>query len=282
MNARDIADKLAQGGRFQELTLGETAAGNNRVFRLFTPGGTRILKVYGSPPLQRRESHALQALGSFEGLPVVLDRNDDSDQAWALFADSGKWNLGSLPENTGLAVRAGQILRAVHTSEAKISNLTRGIDADWIATDFYSVIRRLQRYRGLLRLPAELFARASAVPPPSASPPVVSHARADPKRFIVDDGGAITLIAWEWATLAPPEWDLSRMVWLLGSSIGDRASKAFQEGYGLDLPPAELDRWTVYHVAMLLLFRADDSARSGTGADLDYLISEFHRSVATA
>lgn len=282
MNARDIADELSQGGRFQELTLGDATSGNNRVFRLFTPDGTRILKVYGSPPLQRRESHALQALGGFEGLPVLLDRNNDSRGAWSLFADSGKWNLGSLPENTGLARRAGEILRAVHTSEAKISNLTRGIDADWIATDFYSVLRRLQRYRGLLRLPAELFARASAVLPPSASPPLVSHARADPKRFVVDDGGAITLIAWEWATLAPPEWDLSRIVWMLGSAVGDRAAGAFQDGYGVDLSRAELDRWTVYHVAMLLLFRADDSARSGTGADLDYLISEFHRSVATA
>ena len=45
---------------------------------------------------------------------------------------------------------------------------------------------------------------------------------------------------------------------------------------------AELERWTVYHSAMLLLFRADDSSKSGTGSDLDYLITEFHRSVASA
>ena len=92
----------------------------------------------------------------------------------------------------------------------------------------------------------------------------------------------VTLVGLEWATLAPPEWDLSRMIWLLESRVGDRAALAFQKGYGRELSRAELERWTVYHVAMLLLFRADDSARSGTGSDLDYLISEFHRSVATA
>ena len=111
---------------------------------------------------------------------------------------------------------------------------------------------------------------------------MVSHARSAPKRFTVDDGGAVTLVGWEWATLPPPEWDLSRLVWLIGSHVGDRAATAFQEGYGRHLGRAELQRWTVYHCAMLLLFRADDSAKSGTGADLDYLISEFHRSVASA
>ena len=282
MDVRSIAESLADGGRFQELTLGEATSGRSRVFRLFTPDGTRVLKVYGSPALQRRESHALQALGGLEGLPEPLDRNDDTDHPWVLFADAGKWNLGSLPENSGLAARAGEILRSIHDSKAQVSNLVRGIDADWVATDFYSAIRRLQRYRGRLRLPGELFARASAVPPPPASEPQVSHARAAPKRFVVDDGGEVTLLSWEWATLAPPEWDLTRMVWLLRTRVGDRAASFFQDGYGRELTRAELERWTVYHSAMLLLFRADDSSKSGTGADLDYLISEFHRSVAAA
>jgi aminoglycoside phosphotransferase (APT) family kinase protein len=282
LDVRTIADELANGGRFQELTLGEATSGRNRVFRLFTPEGTRVLKVYGSPALQRRESHALQALGGVDGLPTPLDRKDDSDHPWVLFTDAGKWNLGSLPENTNLAFRAGEILRGVHDSKAQISNLVRGIDAEWVATDFYSVLRRLQRYRGRLRLPAEIFARASAVPPPPATEPMVSHARAAPKRFVVDDDGAVTLISWEWATLAPPEWDLSRVAWMLGTRVGDRSAEAFQKGYGRGLTGAELERWTVYHSAMLLLFRADDSSKSGTGADLDYLISEFHRSVAAA
>jgi hypothetical protein len=282
VDVRSIAESHAQGGRFQELTLGESGSGRSRVFRLFTPEGTRILKLYGSPALQRRESHALQSLGGIDGLPTLLDRNDDPDEPWALFADAGKWNLGSLPENTALARRAGELLRAVHDSGAKISNLTRGIDAEWVATDFYSALRRLQRYRGRLRMPAEIFARASAVPPPPASEPQVSHSRSAPERFAVDDDGVVTLIGWEWATLAPPEWDVSRMVWLLSSRVGDRAAAAFQEGYGLELSRPELERWTVYHVAMLLLFRADDSSKSGSGSDLDYLVSEFHRSVASA
>lgn len=282
MDVRSIAESLAQGGRFQELSLGEGTSGRNRVFRLFTPDGTRILKIYGSPALQRRESHALQSLGGLDGMPTLLDRHDDGDTPWALFADAGKWTISSLPENTGLARRAGEILRGIHDSGAKISNLARGIDPDWVATDFYSVLRRLQRYRGRLRLPAEIFTRASAVPPPPASDPQVAHARPAPKRFVVDDDGAVTLLTWEWATLAPPEWDLSRIVWLLNTQVGDRASLAFQEGYGRELTNAELERWTVYHAAMGLVFRADDSSKSGMGAEIDYLISEFHRSVAAA
>ncbi len=282
VDARGIAESMAGGGRFQELTLGESGAGLDRVFRLFADDGTRILKVYGSPAHQRREFHALQGLEGMEGTPTLLERFEEGETTWAIFADAGKWNLGSLPENEGLAKRADQILRIVHDSGAKVSNLTRGIDADWIATDFYSALRRLQRYRGRLRLPAELFARASAIPPPSASEPRVSHSRIAPRRFVVDDGGAITLIGWEWATLAPPEWDLTRVVWSLGTRVGDRAASAFQEGYGRELTRGELERWTVYHIAMLLLFRADDSLKSGSGADLDYLISEFHRLVAGA
>ena len=282
LDVRSIAESQAQGGRFQELTLGKATSGRSRVFRLFTPEGTRVLKIYGSPALQRRESHALQALGGLEGLPVPLNREDDLETPWVLFADAGKWNLSSLPENAALTRRAGEILRNVHESGAKVSNLARGIDADWIATDFYSALRRLQRYRGRLRLPAEIFARANTVPPPAASEPLVSHARSAPKRFLVDDGGAVTLVGWEWATLAPPKWDLTRLTWLIGSQVGDRAAAAFQEGYGRTLSTPELERWTVYHSAMLLLFRADDSSTSGTSADLEYLISEFHRSVAAA
>ena len=277
VNARSIAESVAGGGRFQELTLGE-AGGGNRVFRLFAPDGTRILKIYESHGHQRREFHALQALGAVDGTPALIDRYEDETTTWAMFADAGKWNLGSLPENEGLARRAG----AIHDSGAKVSNLARGIDADMIATDFYSAIRRLQRYRGRLRLPADLFARASAIPPPPATEPKVCHAKVAPRRFVVDDGGSVTLIGWEWATLAPLEWDLTRAVWLLSTRVGDRAAEAFQEGYGRALRRGEVERWTVYHIAMELLFKADDSLRSGSGADLDYLISKFHRSVAGA
>ena len=151
VNARSIAESVAGGGRFQELTLGE-AGGGNRVFRLFAPDGTRILKIYESHGHQRREFHALQALGAVDGTPALIDRYEDETTTWAMFADAGKWNLGSLPENEGLARRAG----AIHDSGAKVSNLARGIDADMIATDFYSAIRRLQRYRGRLRFACRL------------------------------------------------------------------------------------------------------------------------------
>ena len=282
LDVRNIVESIAEGSRYMELTVYDSAVGSNRVFRLFTDDGTRILKIYGSPAHQRREFHALQALGGLSGMPVLLDRRDEAESAWALFADSGKWNLGSLPENEGLARRAGQLLHDVHNSGAQVSNLARGIDADWVATDFFSALRRLERYRGRLRLPGDLFERARSVAAPSASAPKVSHARISPERIVVDDGGTVTLIGWEWATLAPPEWDLSRAVWLIGSRIGERAASAFQEGYGLTLDAERLERWTVYHSTMALLFRADDSLTSGSGAGLDYLIAELHRSIAAA
>ncbi len=150
------------------------------------------------------------------------------------------------------------------------------------ATDFFSTQRRLERYCGKLRLPGDLFERARSVAAPPASEPKVSHARISAERVVVDDGGTVTLIGWKWATLAPPEWDLSRAVWLIGSRIGERAASAFQAGYGRTLDSEQLERWTVYHTTMALLFRADDSLTSGSGASLDYLIAEFHRSIAAA
>jgi hypothetical protein len=90
------------------------------VFRLYTDDGTRILQVYGSPAYQRHEFRALQGLGGISGVPVLLDRFEDENITWALFADAGKWNLGSLLENEGLARRAGEILQVIHNSGAKV------------------------------------------------------------------------------------------------------------------------------------------------------------------
>jgi hypothetical protein len=98
---------------------------------------------------------------------------------------------------------------------------------------------------------------------------------------VVDDDGNITLINWEWATVAPAEWDLSKATWLLGLHAGPLAAEAFQEGYGRTMDQYQLDRWIVYHAAMTLVFRVERAMDAAIGAH-ELFLSEFRRAVAAA
>jgi aminoglycoside phosphotransferase (APT) family kinase protein len=258
-----MAERMAVGGRIQELTSAERLLGTNRVFRVWMAPGTRILKVYGTPARERRESHSLEALSAIEGLPTIVDRGVEGDSMfWTLFEDSGQWNIGALPENARTARRAGAILRAVHdTPPDALSNLSRGIDQEWVSADFMSTFRRLERYRAKIGYRAELLERARAVRPPFASEPRVAHTNTIPENFIVDDEGAVTLINWEWATLAPPEWDLTKSLWLVNLKAGPDAAAAFGAGYGRSIDPIQLDRWIVYHSSMMLVYEAESTLR---------------------
>ena len=277
-----VAERRARGGRVQELTRVDRAVGANRIFRLWTETGTRIAKIYGTPARDRRERHALEALGEVDGLPTIIERGTDGEASWALFEDGGRWNLGTLPENPGLARKAGEILRGVHDSAPNpISNLARGIDQEWVAVDFVSTFRRLERFRGKVRMPAELLDSARRVRPPFASEPRVAHTNPSPDNFLVDDAGNVTLINWEWATLAPAEWDLSKAVWLTSLRSGPDAATAVMEGYGREIDPVQLDRWTVYHAGMMLVFEAENTLRTDL-SEFDYLTSELQRAVAGA
>ncbi len=277
-----VAERLARGGRVQELTRVDRGTGANRIFRLWTDAGTRIAKVYGTPARERRERHALDALGELDGLPRIVDRGTDGDAHWAIFEDAGRWNLGSLPENPGLARKAGEILHDVHEAAPNpISNLSRGIDQEWVAVDFVSTFRRLERFRGKVRVAADLLEQARGVRPPYASEPKVAHTNASPENFLVDDDGNVTLINWEWATLAPPEWDLSKAVWLVSLRSGPDAAVAVMDGYGRELDPAQLDRWIVYHAGMMLVFEAENTLRHDL-SEFDYLVNELQRAVAGA
>jgi Ser/Thr protein kinase RdoA (MazF antagonist) len=276
-----LAERLARGGRVQHLSAGELAIGANHTYRLWTDTGTKILKVYGTPARERRERHALNALKGLDGIPKTLDRGADGDLHWVLFEDPGRWNLGTLPENPGLARKAGEILRAIHDTPAgPMSNLSRGIDQEWVTVDFVSTFRRLERYRGRIHMTADLLNAARAVRPPFASEPRSAHTDATPDNFIVDDDGNVTLLNWEWATLAPPEWDLSKAVWLVGLRSGPAAAAAFQEGYGRELESSQLDRWTVYHAGMMLVYEAENRVRGGGEDEFDYLRAELQRAVA--
>ncbi len=243
---------------------------------------TRILKVYGAASGARREQRALHALAGLPGLPTVLERGIDDELHWALFRDAGQWNLGTLPENQGLAQQAGRILQELHRMEAgALSNLTRGIDQEWVSIDFLSTFRRLERYRGRLGISPELVEAARRVRPPFASPPRIAHTDPRPEKFLVDSDGRVTLIDWEWATLAPPEWDLSRALWLVTLHTGLATAHALAHGYRATLDSVQLDRWTVYHCGMILVFETENRL-SGRLDDLDYLVNELQRAVTGA
>lgn len=282
VKALDVAQQLAEGGRVHELTGMERGLSANRVYRIWRGEVTEVAKIYGTPARERREKHALDALADIPGTPRIIERGIEGDFHWAIFEDAGRWNLESLPENPGLARKAGTILRSVHdTASEKITNLSRGMDQEWIAVDFLSTLRRLERYRRRLEIESSVMADAREVRPPFASDARSAHTNPAPDNFVVDDDGNVTLINWEWATVAPTEWDLSKATWLLGLHAGPSAAAAFQEGYGRSLDQYQLDRWVVYHSAMTLVFRVEQSMDSAIGTHDTYL-SEFRRAVAAS
>ena len=257
--------------------------GANHVYRIWRDDGTVIFKVYGADSRDRRESHALDALRNLPGVPNVLARGVDDGAHWAIFADGGKWSLEALPENPGLAEKAGETLAGIHESEADaFSNLAHGIDEKWIATDLSSIIRRLERYRRRVGVSAEVIEAAYKVPAPEATEPKVSHTNPVARKFIVNDKADLTLVNWEWATLAPPEWDLSRAVWSISVHEGASAALGVMRGYGMTIEPIQLDRWIVYHAAQELVHLADQQMSTKPSDLPANLVPEFERAILGA
>ncbi len=267
MDAYALAERIAAGDRFQDLTRPTKSLAKNSHYRIWRDGTTVLLKVYGTPARERRESHAITALRDLECIPVRLDGSSDEEPAWALFEDPGQWSLASLPGNSEAARKAGAVLRSVHESDpSALTNLTRGIDNEWIQVDFASTIRRLARYRRRVGIDSDLYDAMAAVTPPRASESRAAHTDPTPEHFVLDESGGVTLVDWEWATLAPPEWDLSKAAWLLRARSGSESAAALQDGYGEVLDPIEMSRWIIYHAAMLLIFEAEQRM-SNAGAD---------------
>jgi aminoglycoside phosphotransferase (APT) family kinase protein len=283
MDARRAAERIAAGATLQHLSSPKSAQGANHVYRIWREDGTVIFKVYGADSRDRREAHSLEALKNVPGVPRVLARGVDEGAHWAMFVDGGKWSLDTLPENPGLAETAGETLAAIHESETTaFSNLARGIDETWIASDLQSTVRRLERYRRRVGISAEAIEAAHDVPGPEASEPKVSHTNPIARKFVVDDRGEVTLVNWEWATLAPPEWDLSRAVWSMDVHEGPIAAEGVMRGYGLTIEPVQLDRWIVYHAAQELLHLADQQTSSKASDLPGNLVPEFNRAVLGA
>jgi hypothetical protein len=256
----------------------DVSAGGNKVFRLREESGaTSIVKIYSSPARERRERHSLEALANVPGVPRLLARGIDDGNAWIQMTDGGTWTLATLPRNLDIVRSAGRVLRGVHESGAAITNLSNTIGNDQIDAHYQSTLDRLERFRRRLNIPAGLLDQAAASGAPVASAAKPSHTRPTPEQFLVNEvGGVVTLIDWEWATMAPPEWDVSLASWTLANLLGDQAASAFLEGYGASVSAGRLRSWIAYHASMMMLDAAEK--RDGRLYDLAPLV----RSLADA
>ncbi len=280
MDIQTLVTRIAGDDRFQDLTRPTKSLAKNRLYRIWRPDGPVLLKVYGTPARERRESHALGAFADLDGIPAKIDGDAAGELPWALFVDPGQWNLASLPGSGEAARRAGEILRGVHESDpSRLSNLAHGIDDEWIKVDHASTMRRLERYRRRVGMDADLYAKVASMPPPRASATAAAHTDPTPEHFVVNEDGAVTLVDWEWATLAPPEWDLSKAAWLLSMRADPHAALALQEGYGRELNPVQMDRWIAYHAAMLLVFEAEQQMSDTGAASYEETVGEIRRVV---
>ena len=273
MDARGLVESLYPNARTREL-----AAGANKVFRVHeTETDTTIVKIYPVVSRERRERHALEALAGVAGVPELLNHGVSDETAWLKMTDGGTWNLANLPKNLDVIEAAGKTLRSVHGAQANITNLTAGIDADYVLSHYRSTVERLGRYRRRFRLDQAVLDTALDIEPPLATDPVPSHTRPMPSKFVVDEDGAVTLTDWEWATLGPPEWDLTLSVWQFASIHGEDAAAAFRQGYAAELPESRYRSWVAYHAAMMMLDAAE--VREGRLGDLSYLVDDLTQAV---
>ena len=273
MDALGLVESLYPNARIREL-----AAGANQVFRVHeTETEATILKVYPVVSRERRERHALEALSAVAGVPKLLNNGVADETAWLKMTDGGVWNLANLPKNLDVIEAAGKTLRSVHDATANINNLTVGIDADYVLSHYRSTVERLGRYRRRFQLEQSVLDKALDIEPPLATDPVPSHTRPMPSKFVVDEEGAVTLTDWEWATLGPPEWDLTLAVWQFASINGEDAAAAFRRGYAAELPESRYRSWVAYHAAMMMLDAAE--VREGRLGDLSYLVDDLTQAV---
>lgn len=273
MTARGLVEQLHPSAMIREL-----AAGQNSVFRI-TEEETRtaIVKVYPVASREKRERHALEALAAIEGVPRIVNHGVEGDLAWLEMTDGGSWNLSSLPKNLGVVEAAGRTMRSVHDAKVDITNLTVGIDSEYVKSHYRSTIDRLGRYRRRFGMQQNVLDRAQEIEPPLATDPVPVHTRPTPSKFVVTDKGAVTLVDWEWATLGPPEWDLTLAVWQFAVNHGEDAAAAFRKGYAAELPESRYRSWVAYHSAMMMLDAAE--VREGRLGDLHYLVGDLTEAV---
>jgi aminoglycoside phosphotransferase (APT) family kinase protein len=273
MDARSLVEGLYPNARIREL-----GAGSNRVFRV-TENETvnSIIKVYPVASREKRERRALEALAAIDGVPKIQNHGMVGDTAWLKMNDAGAWNLASLPKNLDAIEAAGRTLRSVHSASAEITNLNVGIDSDYVLSHYRSTIERLGRFRRRFGMDQAVLDKALDIEPPLATAPAPAHTRPTPSKFILAESGKVTLVDWEWATLGPPEWDLTLAVWQFASTFGEDAASAFRRGYAAELPESRYRSWVAYHAAMMMLDAAE--VREGRLGDLSYLVNDLTEAV---
>ena len=273
MNARELVASLDPNANIRELS-----AGDNRVFRLLgSDNQTSIIKVYPVASRERREQWALEAFASTPGVPRMLDHGSDGEAAWLRMTDAGHWNLATLPNNLETIGAAGKTLAGIHTSGVKITNLAAGIDADYVLSHYRSTIERLGRYRRRFKMNPAVLDHALDLEPPTAGTAGPAHTKPVLSKFVVDEDSNVSMVDWEWATLAPPEWDLTLTVWQLAIRVGEDAASAFREGYEAELPESRYRPWVAYHAATMMLEAAE--VRNGHLGDLGYLVDALTEAV---
>lgn len=274
MDALQLVESLHPTARIREL-----AAGANRVFRVASADNatTSIVKVYPVASRERRERRALEALVTVEGVPRLLANGAEGELAWLHMTDGGGWNLASLPRNDDALEAAGRTLRNVHSADAAITNLALGIDSDYVQSHFRSTVERLERFRRRFEMDRVVLERALEIEPPLATDPVPIHTRPTPNKFVTNEDGAVSLVDWEWATLGPPEHDLTLAVWQFAMKFGEDGAAAFRRGYGAELPESRYRSWVAYHAAVMMLDAAE--VREGRLGDLAYLVNELTEAV---
>ncbi|MEX1044084.1 MAG: aminoglycoside phosphotransferase family protein [Acidimicrobiia bacterium] len=275
MGAAELVAELVPSAVVKEMS-----GGTNRVFRLLEESGDcTVVKAYATPARELRERHVLEAMLGVAGVPQILERGAIDGMAWIRMTDGGTWSLATLPLTLDLVRQAGALLRVVHDSGARITDLASGIDSENVQAHFRWTLDRLERYRRRLELPAEVLESARrSENHPMASAPTTAHTRTVPKNFLVNDRGELMLISWEWATLAPPEWDLSLATWRFSRRLGDKAAAALWEGYGAENSITDrLGPWVAYHAAMQMLEAAEH--RDGRLGDLNHLVNDLAAAV---
>lgn len=273
MDARELVERLYPNARIRELS-----AGANKIFRVTeNETDTSILKVYPVASREKRERRALEALSGIEGVPRMNNHGIEGDLAWLKMSDGGAWNLASLPKNLEAVENAGRTLRNVHVAKAEITNLAVGIDSEYVLSHYRSTVQRLGRFRRRFGMDQKVLDSALELEPPLATEPVPAHTRPTPSKFVVNEGGPVTLVDWEWATLGPPEWDLTLAVWQFATNLGEDAAAAFRRGYGAELPESRYRSWVAYHAAMMMLDAAE--VRDGRLGDLSYLVDDLTEAV---
>jgi aminoglycoside phosphotransferase (APT) family kinase protein len=272
MDARELVTKLHPNALVRELS-----SGANKVFRVIEGDQSTIVKVYPVSSRERRERHALEALAAVPAVPRIINHGTQGEMAWLKMNDAGHWNLANLPKNLDAVEASGAALHEIHSSKANITNLAAGIDSDYVLSHYRSTIERLGRYRRRFGMEQVVLEKALQLEPPLATDPAPSHTKPTLSKFIVSEDGTITIVDWEWATLAPPEWDLTLAVWRLAARIGEDAAAAFRSGYGAELPESRYRPWVAYHSAMMMLEAAE--VREGRLGDLSYLVDDLTEAV---